>query len=196
MNPSSKPASLAEISTALQVLFDALPFQRGSKTDNVAAAYVEALRGCTADAVNAGIRKFLRGECESVSPRFVPTPPELAKIVRGVVIPMRIPVERRIEQHREMVPGERARMRLKMPMWQAAFGNNARMDALAVANKEGLSAMVMLANSWGVPIPDELNDVPFEEAERRWEQARRNAWIEIERRPPPFKRAFDQGWRP
>lgn len=197
MNPSSKPASLAEISTALQVLFDALPFQRGSKTDNVAAAYVESLRGCTSEAINAGIRKFLRGECEGVSPRFVPTPPELARIVRAAVIPSRVPEERRIAPFRHATAGERARMRLKMPMYQAAYGSGERMNQLAKANAEGLSAMVILANSWGVAVPDELNDVPLDEAERQWQQARNAAWAEINRNPPPFlKRAFAQGGQP
>lgn len=186
MNHSSKPASLAEISAALQVLFDALPFHRGSKTDNVAAAYVESLRGCTAEAIDSGIRKFMRGECDDVSPRFVPTPPELARIVRSAVVQDRIPEHHRIAPHRNPLPGEKARMRLKMPMWEAAFGNGTRMDALAKANAEGLGAMVVLATAWGVPVPPELFDVPDEEAERQWRYARNSALSEIERRPPPY----------
>lgn len=187
MNPFSKPASLVEISSALQVLFDALPFQRGSKTDNVAAAYVEALRGCSSEAINAGIRRFLRGECEHVSPRFVPTPPELARIVRTAIVD-RVPVERRIEPYREPLPGEKMRMRLKMPLLQAAHGNQGRMLALAKANAEGFQAMVVLAANWQVRVPDDLLDMPTEEAERQWQQARTRAWAEISANPPPFMR--------
>lgn len=183
---SSKPASLAEISDALQVLFDALPFQRGAKTDNVAAAYLESLRGLSAEAINAGVRKFLRGECEGVSPRFVPTPPELAQIVRKTVVPSRVPEERRIAPFRPAVAGERERLRLKMPMWQAAFPSPERLDGLAKANAEGFGAMVVLASQWGVPVPQELLDMPEAEAERQWRHARNQAWAEIERNPPPF----------
>ncbi len=187
MNPSLKPASLVETSAALQVLFDALPFQRGSKTDNVAAAYVASLGGCSADAINAGISKFLRGECD-VSPRFVPTPPELSRIVRSATMAQRIPPERHIAQQPEPTTGERARMRLKMPMWQAAYGITGRMDQLAKANAEGFASMVVLAANWGVPIPPELFEIPEEEAERQWINARNRAWAEIERNPPPFMR--------
>lgn len=186
--PSSKPASLAEISTALQVLFDALPFQRGAKTDNVAAAYLEALRGCTAEAVSAGVLKFLRGEIDGVSPRYIPTPPELARIVRSAVVPQRIPPERRVPYAPVTTPGARDRMRLKMPMWQAAFPDQRRMDALARANAEGFGAMVVIASQWGVPVPQELLDMPEAEVEHQWRQARNTAWGEIERNPPPFLR--------
>lgn len=185
-----KPASIAEISAALQVLFDALPFQRGTRADNVAGAYVEALRGFANESVNAGIRKFLRGECEEVSPRFVPTPPELARIVRTTSIASRAqPAERREPSEATLAPGERARMRLKMPMWRAAFGSPVRMDALAKANSEGLGAMIVLATSWGVPVPDELLALPEEEGERQWQQAHNRAWAEIRRNPPPFMRS-------
>lgn len=182
----SRPASIVEISEALQVLFDTLPFQRGAKSDNAAAAYVTSLQGCTVEAINAGIKKFLRGECEDVSPRFIPTPPELAKIVRTAVVQQRIPATRRIAPHHTPLPGERARMKLKMPMWQAAFGNNERMDALAKANADGFAAMVVLATTWRVPIPDELLEIPDEEAERQWRYARSNALASIEANPPPY----------
>lgn len=184
----SRQASIAETSAALQVLFDALPFQRGAKTDNVAVAYVEALRGTTIEAVEAGIRRFLRGEVDGVSPRFVPTPPELARIVRTVVVPDRIPSERRIAPRQE-APGERARMRLKMPMFNHAFSTG-QMDELARAHREGQGAMIVLALQWGIEVPQELLDLDDEIAEQEWRQARNRAVAEMERNPPPFLRAL------
>lgn len=182
----SQPASLAEISEALQVLFDALPFQRGAKSDNVAGAYVEALAGSTAGAVTAGIKRFLRGECEDVSPRFVPTPPELARIVRKAIQPIPVQQPPRRDDYVEQPYEAKLRMRLKMPMWSAAFGSVERMDALAKANAEGLGAMAVLAMSWGVPVPPGLLDDPH--GEHHWHVARNKALAELERNPPPFMR--------
>lgn len=186
----SMPASAAEISTALQVLFDALPFQRGTRTENVALAYIEALRGLSVEAVSEGIRKFLRGECEGVSPRFVPTPPELAKIVRTTVVQARIPAARQISSRPAQTPAERGRMKLKMSLWSAAFGSS-RIDDVARANREGFDAMLALAQAWGVPIHDDTwaaHAAPDAEAE--WHAARRRAWTEINRNPPPFLRRY------
>lgn len=180
----STPATVAETSAALSVLFDSgLPFQRGAKPETAALAYIEALRGMTLDAITAGIRKFLRGECEGVSMKFVPTPPELARIVRTAVVPSLIPRERRIAPFRHPDEAERARMRLKFPMFRYAFGSGL-MDDLDRANRDGLEAMVMLAAKWGIPIPPELSD----QTDADWRAARSRAWAEIERNPPPFMR--------
>lgn len=185
---SSKPASFAEISDALRVLFDAgLPFQRGTKADGVALAYVEALRGMTLESIQAGIRKFIRGECENVSPRFVPTPPELARIARTAVVPARVPEDHRIAPFRQPGDGERARMKLKMPMFSFAFSSG-RMNELAEANRAGLGAMIALATEWGVEIPDEIFSIPEDRAEREWQSARNRALADIERNPPPCMR--------
>jgi len=185
-SPSSRPASAAEISEALQHLFDAnLPFQRAAKVENVAMAYIEALNGSTVDAIHAGIRKFLGGHCQDVSPRYIPTPPELARIIRSSVVPSRIPEERRIAPFRQSDGNERARLRLKVPMWRYAF-ERGLMDKLDRANRQGFGAMVALATEWGIPVPDELFAIPEDEAERQWSVARNRAWAEIERNPPPF----------
>jgi hypothetical protein len=180
-------ASAAEISAALQLLFDALPFQRGSRSENVAVAYIEALRGCSVEAVQEGVRKFLRGDCADVNPRYVPTPPELARIVRSAIVPDRIPASRQIAA-KPISDGERERMRIKMPMWNYAFANG-RMDELAHANREGFGAMIILATKWGVPIPDGLLNMSEAVAEQQWREARNRAWREIERNPPPFLRS-------
>lgn len=188
---SSRPASSAEISDALRVLFEAgLPFQRGVKVDGVALAYVEAMTGFPVESIHAGIRKFLRGECEDVSPRFVPTPPELARIVRTAVIPVRIPAARWIEPIRRD-DGERARMRLKVPMFQYAFARGC-MDLLAEANAQGFTAMAALATKWGIDIPEEFAGVQDDRIESDWRAARARAWNEIDRNPPPCIRAFER----
>lgn len=191
MNQNTFPASAAEISASLQVLFDALPFQRGTRTDNVALAYIEALRGMTLDAINAGIRKFLRGECDDVNPRFIPTPPELARIVRTAVVQHR--VSQAVENIKRVtmreIPGERARMKLKMPLFQAAFGRGARMDELVRANESGFEAMVALAVRWGAPVADEtMAALNSPNAEQDWRAVRNRAWAAIEANPPPFMR--------
>lgn len=174
----------------MKVLFNALPFQRGTDPATVIVAYVEALRGAGLDSIKAGISKFLRGDCEGVSMKFVPTPPELARIVRTAVVPSRIPEGRRIAPFRHPDDAARARMRLKFPMFRYAFGSGL-MDDLDRANRDGLEAMVMLAAKWGIPIPPELND----QTDADWRAARSRAWAEIERNPPPFMRrrtAFQQ----
>ncbi len=191
----SKPASAAEISEALQILFSSMPLPRGADPKNAAVGYISALNGFTVEAITAGILRFLRGECSDVSPKFCPHPPELATIIRTTVAPSLIPRERRVEQYTPpALPGERDRMRLKMPMYQAAFGNGPRMDALAKANREGFGAMAVLAASWGVPVPTELfeND---NETERQWQQAHNRALVEIERNPPPYMRSRRAGER-
>src|SRR6185312_3388420 len=123
--------------------------------------------------------------------KYVPTPPELAKIVRTAVVVQRVPPQRQIAPTQTMPAGERARMRLKMPMLQHARATG-RTDELARANREGFAAMVALATSWGVPVPEELFAIPDEEAERQWHTARSRAWADIERNPPPFMRDYRQ----
>ncbi|MGE0290379.1 MAG: hypothetical protein AB7I42_25030 [Bradyrhizobium sp.] len=181
------PASIAEISAELQVLFDALPFQRRAP-DNVAAVYVQALRGNSHVAIHDGISRFLRGECEDVSLRYVPTPPELAKIVRTTVSAGRVPAERVPEPEYRPSDGERDRMRLKMPMWRHAFGSRAMLDELMAAYREGFEATAVLAMKWGVPVPDELFALPPDQTEREWRAARLKAEAEMQRNPPPFMR--------
>lgn len=62
-----------------------MPLPRGSDPEKAVIGYLNALHGFSIGAVTSGIRKFLRGECDGVSPKFCPHPPELAAIVRGFV---------------------------------------------------------------------------------------------------------------
>lgn len=182
--PSMPAASSAEIGEALKVLFNALPFQRGTDPATVVMAYVEALRGATLGSIKAGVSKFLRGECEGASPRYVPTPPELARIVRTAIVPGLVPEQRRIAPFRYSSEGERARMRLKMPMFRHAFGSQYLMDQLATANAAGVDAMIILANDWGIAIPEELHG----QTNEMWQRARNQALSDIYRDPPPYMR--------
>lgn len=180
-NGQSIPASSVEIAEALKVLFNSLPFQRGTDPATAVMAYCEALRGATVEAVRAGISKFLRGDCEGVSSKFVPTPPELARIVRTVAIPQRVPqIGHRRESGANMDDRAKARMRLKMPMLNLAWGNEALMAELDRANKGGLDDMVMLAMKWGIAIPEGLHS----QTNAEWQTARSRAWNEIDRKPP------------
>lgn len=188
MNQITRPpkqATTAEIAEALKVLFNSLPFQRGTDPQTATLAYVEALRGVSVEALTEGVRKFLRGECEGVSTKFVPTPPELARIVRTVSFAA-IPVPKEpAYQRKESDPDERARMRLKMPMWRYAM-ETGRVSELAEANKRGFEAMVALAQAWGLPIEEEIwKALQRPDAEEKWRRTQAAAWREIERNPPP-----------
>lgn len=163
-------------------------FHPGVEPDKALFGYMRAMQGFTLEAIAAGIQKFLRGECKDVNPKYVPHPPELAIIVRTVVVPHRIPAERRVTRsYASPVPGERERMRLKMPLWAYARRHNL-MDELAAANREGFAAMVVLASRWGIEVPPEFADQPEFEIEQNWQRARNRAWAEIEANPPPFMR--------
>lgn len=181
---ASKPATSADTSDALKVLFGSgIPFQRGVDPNMVALVYCEALRGYTLEAIQAGISKFLRGECDGVSQKFIPTPPELARIVRTTIVPQRVPQIAHYRQNGEDMDGRaKARMRLKMPMLGYAWGNEARTDELAAANNGGLSDMIMLAMKWGIAIPDELND----QTDGEWNTARNRSLDSVDRNPPEF----------
>lgn len=151
--------------------------------------YMTALAGFTVEAIECGIRKFLRGECEGVNPKYCPHPPELAAIVRTAVVPHRATILRfpATANSDRPWPGEKERMRFKMPMWRHAF-ECGLMDELDAANRAGFGAMIVLAQNWGVAIPDELLAIPEAEAERQWHEARNRAWSAIEANPPPFMR--------
>lgn len=60
-------------------------FPPGVDAEKAIFGYIHALQGFPIQAIAEGIRRFLRGECEDVSRKFCPHPPELADIVRGVI---------------------------------------------------------------------------------------------------------------
>lgn len=79
----STPATTEQIAAALQILFNSMRFPPGVDAEKAVFGYVSALQGFPVEAIAHGIRKFLRGEAEGVSPKFCPHPPELAAIVRS-----------------------------------------------------------------------------------------------------------------
>ena len=169
------------------MLFNSLPFQRGTDPQTATMAYLEALRGVSVEAVTEGVRKFLRGDCDGISTKFVPTPPELARIVRTAAIPAQQPI-RRVETPRAQSHAERGRMALKMALLKAAFGTE-RMADVERATKAGFGESIGLAQSWGLPIaPETWAEFEAPGSEDEWQAARRRAHMEIERNPPPYLR--------
>lgn len=78
----SMPATTEQIAAALQILFNSMPFPKGTDPEKAVLGYITALQGLPIQAIASGIRKFLRGECKDVSMKFCPHPPELAAIIR------------------------------------------------------------------------------------------------------------------
>ena len=66
-------------------MFNSMRFPPGVDAEKAIYGYVGALQGFPIEAITSGIRRFLRGECEDVSMKFCPHPPELAAIVRGTI---------------------------------------------------------------------------------------------------------------
>jgi hypothetical protein len=81
----SMAATNEQIGAALQVLFNSMRFPPGVDAEKAIYGYMSALQGFPVEAIAHGIRKFLRGECEDVNPKYCPHPPELAAIVRGTI---------------------------------------------------------------------------------------------------------------
>ena len=183
------PAVAADIGACLSDMWEVLPLHAGDDPKRRLAGYLLALNGNPLWAIQETARRFIRGEVKGQSTRWSPHPPELAQVARGLVD------EYRAEQQYQKPPpkaerayspdgAERARMRLKMPMLHRAFGNASLMSELAAANEAGMEAMVLLAGRWGIPVPAEL----LSQTDEDWHRARRLAWSEIERNPPPFLR--------
>lgn len=172
------------------MLFRSMRLPPGSDPDKAIIGYVTALQGLPAEAISRGIQRFLRGECEEVSPKFCPYPPELAKICRTTRYATSPSPEPRGFVPAEM-PGFRERMRLKMPLYSYAERHGLMAD-LAAANREGFGAMVNLATKWGIEVPPEL--LGRHDAEDEWRRARNRIWVELERNPPPFMRS--KKWQP
>lgn len=81
----STAATNEQIGAALQILFNSMRFPPGVDAAKAIFGYMQALEGMPIEAITEGIRKFLRGECEGVNPKFCPHPPELSAIVRGTM---------------------------------------------------------------------------------------------------------------
>jgi hypothetical protein len=193
------PASKAEIAAIAAKMLDTLVAAKGNTAEALMNAYAGSLDEFEAIDIDAAVRRLLKGKIDGASLKFLPTGPELfvyvdrvraerMQMLTGKPASSRVTLSQPV-QH-VSVEGEQARMRLKMPMLQYAEGNSGRMFALKVANQEGLQSMIVLASSWGVDTPKELEDhiaeVGLKEAEKLWRKARKSAWQGIEESPPPF----------
>jgi hypothetical protein len=170
--------------TYLEVAAMLNSFPQGSADPDVLiATFEKATAHVDNRAIAEAARRFTCGEVKTANPTFAPSVAEFVQECR------RVPIERpslpKPERELSVDDAAKARLRLKMPMYRYATECNL-MPQLDAANRSGFSAMIALADRWGVPIPEELLALPGDVAERQWDEARRMAWVEVERNPPPF----------
>jgi hypothetical protein len=161
-------------------------FPQGSgDPDALIATFEKATAHIDNRAITEAARRFTVGEVKGANPSFAPSVAEFMQECR------RVPIERPSlpapERELSLDAAAKARMRLKIPMYRHATECNL-MPQLDAANRAGFSSVIALADRWSIEIPAELLDMPPAEAERQWEAARRQAWTDIERNPPPFLR--------
>ncbi|HKY87631.1 MAG TPA: hypothetical protein VJL90_12785 [Pseudorhodoplanes sp.] len=148
--------------------------------------FEKGLGGVPDRVISETAKRFISNEIPGQSATFAPSVAEFVKAARSIPTDT-LPRLPKPEPERQLSPAAKARMRLKMPMFQHA-NECGLMDQLDAANKAGFSAMAELAGKWGVPVPEELLSLPPVEAERQWANARNQAWADIHRNPPPFMR--------
>lgn len=150
--------------------------------------YDEALTGLDDGSVCATAAKFVRGEVSGQNKTFAPSIAEFRDEVRKTPVPGRLAISPpQLEAYRHVDAKERARMRLKVPLYDYAI-EHGKADELAKALDEGFNATAALAANWGVSIPVEFSEMPSGSIESEWRAARNRAWAEIDRNPPPFIR--------
>lgn len=72
--------TFASPADALRALFAAWPSDRGDGT-GLTEAYIIAIQGYSLKAIDAAVRRIIRGEVADVDPRFLPTPAQLGNVV-------------------------------------------------------------------------------------------------------------------
>jgi hypothetical protein len=169
--------------TAISAMLNAFPQSAAADTQGLLLTYSQALTGVPDQAIAETVRRFVTSQVPGQSATFAPSVAEFVQAAR------RVPIERvslpKPERELSIDEAAKARLRLKMPMYRHATECNL-MPQLDAANRSGFSAMIALADRWGVEIPAELLALPGNVAERQWDEARRMAWVEVERNPPPF----------
>jgi hypothetical protein len=170
---------------AITAMVNSFPQASAAERKALLLTFEKGLGGVPDRAISETAMGFIRNEIPHQSATFAPSVAEFVQAAR------RVPIERvslpKPERELSVDDAAKARLRLKMPMYRHAAECNL-MPQLDAANRAGFSAMIALADRWGVPIPEELLALPGDVAERQWEEARRMAWIEVERNPPPFLR--------
>jgi hypothetical protein len=74
------PASLSDATSALRALFEAFPTERGG--NGSAATYLMAVEGYSLRAIQAAVKRLIRGEAAGHDGRFLPTPAQVSTAVR------------------------------------------------------------------------------------------------------------------
>src|SRR5688572_23184275 len=136
---------------AITAMLNGFP-QSGAATKALLLTYDADLTEISDQAICETAQRFRRFEIPDQSKTFAPSIAEFVDAARkqdefiAARGQPRLPAPRGYVPAAD-IPGANLRMRLKMPMYQAAFGNGPRMDALAKANAEGFGAMAALAMS-------------------------------------------------
>jgi hypothetical protein len=168
---------------AITAMVNSFPQASAAERKALLLTYEKALGGVPDQAISRTAAAFIRNEIPHQSATFAPSVAEFVQAAR------RVPIERislpKPEREYSIDDAAKARLRLKMPMYRYATECNL-MPELDAANRSGFSAMIALADRWGVEIPEELLTMPGDVAERQWDEARRMAWVEVERNLPPF----------
>lgn len=172
----SKPLSPVyadEARKPLFILFSAYPEPWADKSAQQAQqlqdarlnAYLLGLSDIPGWAIEKAVREYISGRVERSAGKRgkLPTVEEIASESRLYVREEALrqsDAHRRRQQQQEarredISPQERARMRLKMPLFTEAMKRTGGIDRLA-AVKNNLEELVALAQTWGVDVPEEV----------------------------------------
>lgn len=134
--------------------------QTSGNPDLTMQTYEAVLAGMTPQAVVEAAQRFTTGAVAGQNQSFAPSVAAFVQEVRRIaeIMPhrgrMALAVPARAPR-REPRPDEHARMCLKLPLLQAAI-RNGRADLLAAADRSGLDELVALAQSWRVPVSEQI----------------------------------------
>lgn len=116
--------TFASPADALRALFAAWPSDRGDGT-GLTEAYIIAIQGYSLKAIDAAVRRIIRGEVADVDPRFLPTPAQLGNVV-AYCEKLYEPVAPRqalpAPGDAVRTPEEQARIDAQVESWRAANG--------------------------------------------------------------------------
>ena len=94
IQPQITPASSVEAKGALKALFEAFPADRGEGTLAVGTYFI-AIEGYSLKAIEAAVKRIIRGEISDIDKRFLPTPAQFSNVV-AYCEKLYAPVEKRI----------------------------------------------------------------------------------------------------
>ncbi len=144
---------------AITAMLNAFPQSTADKRA-LLLTFDRALSDVSDQAISEAVDRFICGDVKDQSRTFAPSIAEFVQETRRIdeLIPYRgrarlAPPPR--ERHREPSPLDRIRMGFKMSVLSAGIGMG-KVDAVAEANARGLEDLMALAQTWGVPVPEEL----------------------------------------